>query len=51
MSDLDSAEKKLHETIAKLSYEVDRLSARINEISILEKQHLDPHKKLSLKHN
>ncbi len=36
MSDLDSAEKKLHETIFKLSHEVDRLSSRIKEISILE---------------
>ena len=36
MSDLDSAEKKLHETIAKLSHEVDRLSDKVKEISILE---------------
>ena len=36
MSKLDSAEKMLHETIAKLSHEVDRLSVKIKEIPILE---------------
>lgn len=36
MSDLDSAEKKLHETLAKLSHEVDKLSDKVKEISILE---------------
>ena len=36
MSDLDSAEKKLHETLAKLSHEVDKLSDKVREISILE---------------
>ena len=36
MSNLDSAEKKLHETISKLSYEIDRLSSKIKEIPILE---------------
>ena len=36
MSDLDSAEKKLHETIAKLSHEVDRLAVKVKEIYILE---------------
>ena len=36
MSDLSSAEKKLHETLAKLSHEVDKLSDKVKEISILE---------------
>lgn len=36
MSDLDSAEKKLHETLAKLSHEVDKLSDKVKEISLLE---------------
>jgi|TARA_X000001036_G_scaffold7574_1_gene6784 cell division protein FtsB len=36
VSDLDSAEKKLHETLAKLSHEVDKLSDKVKEISILE---------------
>ena len=36
MSNLDSVEKKLHETIAKLSHEIDRLSSKIKEIPILE---------------
>jgi cell division protein FtsB len=36
VSDLDSAEKKLHETIAKLSHEVDRLAVKVKEIYILE---------------
>ena len=36
MSKLDFAEKMLHETIAKLSHEVDRLSVKIKEIPILE---------------
>ena len=36
MSDLDSAEKKLHDTLAKLSHEVDKLSDKVKEISILE---------------
>ncbi len=36
MSDLDSAEIKLHETLAKLSHEVDKLSDKVKEISILE---------------
>ena len=36
MSNLDSAEKKLQETIAKLSYEIDSLSSKIKEIPILE---------------
>ena len=36
MSDLDSAEKKLHETLAKLSHEVDKLSDKVKEISVLE---------------
>ena len=36
MSNLDSAEKKLHETISKLSHEIDRLSSKIKEIPILE---------------
>lgn len=36
MSDLDSAEKKLHETLVKLSHEVDKLSDKVKEISILE---------------
>ena len=36
MSDLDSAEKKLHETLAKLSHELDKLSDKVKEISILE---------------
>ena len=36
MSNLDSAEKKLHETISKLSHEIDRLSSKIEEIPILE---------------
>ena len=36
MSKLDSAEKMLHETIVKLSHEVDRLSVKIKEIPILE---------------
>ena len=41
MSDLDSAEKKLHETIAKLSHEVDRLSDKVKQISILENKNSD----------
>ena len=41
MSDLDSTEKKLHETIAKLSHEVDRISSRIKEISILENKNIE----------
>ena len=36
MSNLDSAEKKLHETISKLSHEIDRLLSKIKEIPILE---------------
>jgi peptidoglycan hydrolase CwlO-like protein len=36
VSNLDSAEKKLHETIAKLSHEIDSLSSKIKEIPILE---------------
>ena len=36
VSKLDSAEKMLHETIAKLSHEVDRLSVKIKEIPLLE---------------
>ena len=36
MSNLDSAEKKLHETIVKLSHEIDSLSRKIKEIPILE---------------
>ena len=36
MSNLDSAKKKLHETIAKLSHEIDSLSSKIKEIPILE---------------
>jgi|TARA_B100000886_G_C20258088_1_gene421673 cell division protein FtsB len=36
VSDLDSAEKKLHETLAKLSHEVDKLSDKVKEIYILE---------------
>jgi cell division protein FtsB len=36
VSDLDSAEKKLHETLAKLSHELDKLSDKVKEISILE---------------
>lgn len=36
MSNLDSAEKKLQETIAKLSHEIDSLSSKIKEIPILE---------------
>ena len=36
MSNLDSAEKKLHETILKLSHEIDSLSRKIKEIPILE---------------
>lgn len=41
MSNLDSAEKKLHETIAKLSHEVDKLSTKIKEIPILENKNND----------
>ena len=41
MSNLDSAEKKLHETIAKLSHEVDKLSSKIKEIPILENKNND----------
>jgi len=41
VSNLDSAEKKLHETIAKLSHEVDKISTKIKEIPILENKNND----------
>lgn len=41
MSNLDSAEKKLLETIAKLSHEIDKLSTKIKEIPILENKNND----------
>ncbi|MGY9025495.1 MAG: hypothetical protein ACKVKE_03035 [Candidatus Pelagibacterales bacterium] len=36
MSNLDLVEKKLHETISKLSHEIDRLSDKVKEMAILE---------------
>jgi predicted nucleic acid-binding Zn-ribbon protein len=41
VTNLDSAEKKLHETIARLSHEVDKLSIKIKEIPILENKNND----------
>jgi cell division protein FtsB len=41
VSNLDSVEKKLHETIAKLSHQIDRLSSKIKEIPILENRNIE----------
>ena len=41
MSNLDSAEKKLHETIANHSHEIDKLLTKIKEIPILENKNND----------